>query len=265
MRFGKSAESTTDYAADTYESRWFIVRYPHVQRFNRAVETIQRLRPDSMLDYGAGDGQLFLRLLASGSAAFPGRVVAFEPWNQFAASLRDRVERAGVADRVRVVQDTDLLREERFQLISCLSVLEHLPLQERQKFYAICDDHLADDGRILIEVPIEIGVTLLIKELVRVGLKGREADYSARRLIRTALGIPQYDPARYDPRNTATWVSHHDGFDYRLLAGELASRFTIIHTFPTPFRRVLPWLGNQELFFVLRKSDGAGAPSRGHG
>lgn len=66
-----------------------------ISRLLRAVD----VRPDDLVvDVGAGGGALTLPLAAAGA-----RVVAIEIDRRWAARLRDRVARAGVADRVRVV------------------------------------------------------------------------------------------------------------------------------------------------------------------
>jgi SAM-dependent methyltransferase len=243
------------YAEQTYASPYRIFRYPHRRRFEEAVAAIRERDPQSLLDYGAGDGYLFERMLEQGKESLPRRVLAYEPSSEYARMLQERLRAVGADSQVEVRQSVGGLGDESFESIVCLSVLEHLPLPERQKFYRLCERHLAENGRCLIEVPVEVGLSLLIKELGRTFLKGRQPGYSLPALIRAVAGRLTFDPNRFDPANQATWIHEHVGFDYRLFAKELEHRFQIVRTFPTPFLWLPAWLANQEVFFIVERRD----------
>jgi SAM-dependent methyltransferase len=159
---------------------------------------------------------------------------------------------------VRVVERLDDLGDERFDVITCLGVLEHLPLPERQCFYRACRRHLASDGIVVVDVPVEHGLSILVKEAGRIALKGRRPEVGLRRLARLALGRVEFDPARFDAESTESYIHHHAGFDHRLLRRELERHFRVLDAFPTPLRRVPAALGNQEVFYVLRTKTPAG-------
>jgi SAM-dependent methyltransferase len=236
-----------DYAEQTYASPFWVVRYPHQARFRAAVRAVAGSGCRRLLDYGAGDGRLFVELVKHGVTGL--EAVAYEPIELYAEQI-PRVT-ADLPLSVRVVRDLDGLDGERFGAITCMGVLEHMPLPERQKFYGLCDRVLAPGGLVVIDVPVEKGLSVLIKEAGRVLLKGRGLESSLRRLPGFALGRIEFDPARFDARSTSTWITYHSGFDHRLLRRELAERFAIKEAFPTPFPRLPAQLGNQEMFFLL--------------
>lgn len=233
----------------TYESPYWIVRFPHEQRFRFAVEEIIAAKPKALLDYGAGDGYL-LKLLDD-RGALPERVVAYSPVEVSASMSEETIRRHGLDDRATVARSLDECADIEFDCVACLSVLEHLPLPERELFYSTCERQLVAGGVGVVEVPVEIGPSVVVKELARRTLKAREREYTASRLIRRAVGLRERDPQRFDPSNLETWIQHHTNFDHRTLVDELDERFTVRRTYGSPFRRIPAALGNQEVFIVF--------------
>lgn len=239
-----------NYQEQTYSSPYWIVRYPHQMRLRAASEAVLDHHPEVLLDYGAGDGHLLFTLVDAG---FAGDIVAYEPDAQFRAQLDAEARRRGLQDRIAITaQRSDLLGP--YDFVCCLGVLEHMPLPERRSFYDLCRGALAPGGRVLIDVPVEVGPTLLVKSLIRMVLKGRYKEYRWSEILRYGLGGRIYDASRYDKDDTRTWVHDHKGFDYRLLERELIEDgFTIVARRPTPFRRLPAPLFNQEVFLTLSR------------
>jgi len=217
-------------------------------RYKTAQDTVLAHQPASLLDYGAGDGRLLLDLLVE-EGLTTSNIVAYEPVESFRLALHADVQARGLDDRVRVVGDREALADESFDFIACMGVLEHMPLPERLAFYDICDTALTPTGRIFIDVPIEIGLTLLIKSATRMLLKGRKREYDTWTLLRLTLGMKNRDPGRFDPVDQRTWIQNHKGFDHRLFRDELAHRFTIVREHRTPLALLPAALGNQEVYF----------------
>jgi 2-polyprenyl-3-methyl-5-hydroxy-6-metoxy-1,4-benzoquinol methylase len=240
-----------NYAEQTYASPYALIRYPHRRRYALTVETIGRRRPRSLLDYGAGDGHV-LAELESLSEAMPERVVAYDPVPDAARLARVRLARTAHPDRFQVVEDLAELGEERFDMVICLGVLEHMPLPERERFYTMCARYLAPRGTVLIDVPVEVGLSLALKEGARVALKGRALKYSPKQLTRAVLGGVTFDPARFAADASETWIQDHTGFDYRLFEQELRARFSFVRSFGSPFPQLPAGLLNQEMFYLLR-------------
>jgi phospholipid N-methyltransferase len=241
----------TNYAEQTYSSPYFVVRYPHQVRYRTAVDALLKAKPATLLDYGAGDGHLLFEAIDRGLVAQ--RIVAYEPVEEFARRILEKVEKHHLHDQIHVVRHPEELYGNAFEYILCLAVLEHMALPQRQTFYNVCQESLSTDGRVLIDVPVEVGPTLLVKALGRRLLKGREKEYPWRELARIAAGGTVYDPGRFDGSDQRTWIHGHKGFDHRLLRRELAHRFDLTAEKTTPLPFVPAPLGNQEIFFTLKR------------
>ena len=105
----------------------------------------------------------------------------------------------------------------------------------------------------MIDVPVEIGASVLIKEFGRRALKRYPREYSTRALVRRAVGLRDPDPARFEPANESTWILAHTGFDHRFVVDEVRERFLVRRVYGTPFERIPPSLGNQEAFIVFER------------
>src|SRR5215211_3481014 len=206
------ARLPSSYEEQTYANPYFIVSYPHKVRFRTAVDALIEARPARLLDYGAGDGHLLVEAVRKGLGTE--RITAYEPVEEFSHQLSKKISDHGLGDRIRLITDRAELKQP-FDYIVCLGVLEHMPLPERQAFYDICDVTLSQAGEVLIDVPVEVGPTLLVKNLGRRFLKGREKEYAPTELIRIAAGGMVYDPGRFNPSDERTWIHSHKGFHYR--------------------------------------------------
>lgn len=217
-------------------------------RYRVAAQRVQAARPSSLLDYGAGDGKVLLDMMDALPTTTA--LVAYEPVEAFQQKLASAAARAQAAHRIDLVTDRDDLDGRCFDFILCLGVIEHMPLPERAAFYDVCERTLSPTGIILIDVPVEVGPTLLVKAIVRTSLKGRAREYGRLELLRACCGMITFDPGRFDASATGTWIHDHRGFDYRLLRRELAHRFAISAETATPVSAVPGPLGNQEIFFT---------------
>lgn len=253
-RVSAAAKKERTYQDDTYSSTNRLVRYAHGTRIKTAIEMITAERARTVLDYGAGDGEMLLRLLSDPRAAEISRVIAFDPEEGFRAEMERRIS---TDPRVTIAATREeaaaQLHGRELDAISCLGVLEHLPLIERECFYRFCDQYLSTGGRCIIDVPVEIGGSLLIKTLGRRFAKGRSREYRLPELARSVLGMRTRDLQRMDPSADVEFIFTHKGFDHRVFRDELTRWQTVQETRMTPVRWLPSWLCNQEVFFLTRK------------
>jgi hypothetical protein len=243
-----SASADYRYEVDTHANPHWIVRWPHQRRIELAMDEIARGKPATLLDYGTGDAYLMERLAQRGELP---QTVAYEPVEQLAGQARATIERCGLQDRVTIVPSIDDFRGQTFDAIACLSVLEHMPLPQRELFYGLCDELLSPTGRVVLEVPVELGPSLLVKELGRTQLKGRDAEYPFGELLKRAVGRGGRDPVRYDTGNLETWIGPHTNFDHRCLVDEIAEHFKVLRKFGSPLPHMPALIGNQEYFVIF--------------
>ena len=212
------AQPSITYASYTYEHPSWIVRYPHLQRMKLVGGIIAAKPFQSWLDYGAGDGAVAAYTHRFHDLGRGIRTVLYEPWDE----IRGEIPLAALPG-VEIVGDLGAIGDATFDLITALEVLEHLPLPERIKFYQYLASHLAPGGRCLIEVPVEHGPILLLKEYGRQFLKGRKTEYRLGELVKAALLDAVEDTnGRFNPLDARHSIGPHRGFDTMLFLRELA-------------------------------------------
>jgi hypothetical protein len=231
-----------------------LVRYPHRKRYAAAAEQLIAGRPRVLVDYGAGDGEMVARVLDGPGAESIELAVVFDPTPRQLQKAHKRL--AAWGDRVRVVDDLTAaeaaLEGRPIDAIACLGVLEHLSWRERKRFYRFSAEHLAQGGLCLIDVPVEIGPALLVKEFGRRALKGRPSGYARGQLFKPVIGFRVRDPQRFDREREDGWIQDHNGFDYRELRDELGNWMPVERSISTPIRVLPAWLCNQEVLLVAR-------------
>ncbi len=239
-----------DYARCTHENPWTLIRLAHRRRYLRSANLIGNLKPGTFLDWGTGDGHLFHVLNEKG--VLPPEAFAFEPNRRLAPQLSRLPINVSVSwsyDEIASIAET---RQLRFDVITCLGVLEHLPLRFRLPFYDFVNRFLDDTGTCIVELPIESGLTLIIKEAARTRLMGRRRENSVAGLLRGMVGLRYRDPNRWNEECGDDVLTFHAGFDHRLCRDELESRFIIKRTQRTPFP-FLPAGLNQSVILSLGK------------
>lgn len=229
------------YASYTYRHPNLIVRFPHLRRLRLLAGVIGQRPPRRWLDYGAGDGEVYRHYAEHRGAV---SAVLYEP----AAEIFDQaVDNVGMGPPHALVRDLGEI-EGQFDLITAFEVLEHLPLPERIRFYQFAAAHLAPGGRIILEVPVEIGPILLLKEWGRSALKGRVSEYSRKELLAAAfLGKVEDSFDRYNPRDERTMIHLHHGFDIRRFVREIERIGRVIAVRNSPLGVLPSWLNQCQI------------------
>lgn len=246
---------TRPYGSYTYEHPNILVRYPHLRRLEYLTGVISQSPPARWLDYGTGDAEVY-RFYTERTGSAP-QAVLYEPVDVLNRAAHQKLDRGNAFD---IVNSLDQI-EGQFDLITVFEVLEHLPLPERLIFYRKAADHLAPDGRMLIEVPIEYGPVLLMKEFGRRVLKGRESDYRFSELFDSAFfGKVRDANDRYNLNDTRTFIYPHHGFDIGRFERELRSIGSIVKVMNSPFPGLPVWMNQCRIYdFRLECREGIAA------
>lgn len=234
----------------------WLIAWSHRSRFEIGLQLAQQCAGQRVLDYGCGDGT-FLALLGAQSTA-PALAVGAELQ---ADNVRSCQQRIGKAGRLEFSLISDLDRPTHrgaYDSIFCMEVLEHVVEPERvlDQFVQL----LAPQGRLFISVPVETGLPMLVKQVVRhvAGWRGIGdypgiAPYTWREYVASVFAGPTQHVARpihYDEDGRGSYC--HKGFNWMALREMLAQRFDIEQTISSP----LPWLSPQlasQVWFLARK------------
>jgi SAM-dependent methyltransferase len=239
------------YEEATYASPWRLIRYPHRRRVSESIDLLTANDPGTVVDYGAGGGELIASLLADERGNGIETAIAYDPNEEATGRLRERLgdePRAAVATSIEEVSAH--LAGRGADAISCMGVLEHLPLRERRRFYDFCAEVLSPAGRVVIDVPVEIGPALVVKQFGRRVLKRRDREYERGELLRAVVGIRTVDPARFEAGGGPDFIFTHRGFDHRVFRDELERFQDVRDAVTTPIGWLPSWLCNQEVFYV---------------
>jgi 2-polyprenyl-3-methyl-5-hydroxy-6-metoxy-1,4-benzoquinol methylase len=225
------------YDAQTINSRSSLKRWSHSRRFHLACRALAPRVGDRILDYGTGDATL-LRLL---HARTPGAsLVGFEPMmtteaaSNAPAGARIVASPLGLAD---------------FDKVACLEVLEHL---DGSILSTAIDNLVAaarPGGLILVSVPIEVGPSVLAKNIVRAAAGALHENMTVANTILSALGRT----SQITRKAENGFISSHVGFDWRALRENLLRRGLrenkIIYS---PFGSLGPLVNSQVMMIFQR-------------
>ncbi len=231
-------------ASATVESRSRLKRFSHGRRFDIALELLELSGHERVLDYGAGEGFLLLRILDRHLGC---RLVGYEPSRREYVKIVDRIGGGGgkrPIAHIELVKNLYTFPARSFDAVCCLEVLEHLSDEQMEKALEDMMRLVADHGKIIISVPIEIGLSSLLKNIARILLRQAHPNTSARTMVYSLFGL------KIDRGENR---SGHIGFDYRDLENRLDSAgLKITQKVFSPFKPLAGFI-NSQVFFVLRK------------
>ena len=219
-----------------------LVAWSHRRRFEFACSAVGR--GEALLDYGCGDGTF----VAMVHERF-GRIVGADV---DVGQTADCARRMGSLGNVRfmLVRDLGGDHDGQYDVVTCMETLEHCTEAVQD---VVLDDlrrRVRPGGLVLISVPIEIGPTLIAKQVARRVAGWRNlGDYKWTERYRwgellrmtfagwkTKIERPVHCRVRDDP----TTASHgHKGFNWRTLREKVRGFMTVERTRFTP----LGWTG----------------------
>ncbi len=244
------------YARRQIHSRDPLIAWSHRRRFQAGLGLARPFAGGRLLDYGCGDGT-FLGLLQTSGAA-PALAVGAEIDPRVVV---DCARRFAAWPHVRFVSVDALGGDDEaasYDAVFCMEVLEHVesPLSLLMEFERLLKPH----ATLVISVPIETGLPLLVKQLVRRVAGWRRIDdypgtagYSLQELVSSVFATSRQHmirPAFHLADGTV--VHDHKGFNWRVLQAIVASRFDLVRTLTSPFGWTGPQLGTQ-VWFVARR------------
>ena len=227
------------YSELTIENPSLLKRFSHTKRFDIALELLAVERNDEILDYGTGDGFMLKKLLS----ANPQSVVGYEPMESQYKQLEEFISKQGI-DNVAIIGDLSCIETSRFDKICCLEVLEHLTEDNQILVLTSIKCLLKNGGRAVVSVPIEVGLSGLLKNIARCILRQAHPNTTFLNIFKSFLCLKI-------ERGQEAYISSHIGFDYHDLEGLIVSvGFEIKSKHYSPLKGFRGFI-NSQIFFVL--------------
>ncbi|KAB2749988.1 class I SAM-dependent methyltransferase [Brucella anthropi] len=241
-----SLNNHSNYANITFNDKNIIKRWLQRKRLTTSLRLINpEFRPRCIVDYGAGNGEIIKTL----AVLYPDtKIICFEPTKNLMEEAKKNLK--GVPNVV-FTETVETISTSSVDLIFCLEVFEHLPSKETEDAFNVFKRVLNDQGKIVIGLPVEVGIPSLYKGLFR--MVRRFGAYDAR--IGNVLRSFAYAPPKERPCSEIApgfaYYFDHMGFDYRAFASVLRKHFHIDQITGGPF----PAFGaifNPEINFLAR-------------
>lgn len=225
------------YTNQTILNASFIKRFSHSKRFQIALGLCKIEDGDTILDFGTGDGYLLTRL----ADAYPNvTFTGFEPiLKQYSTALKS----AAQYPNIRILNQENELKKSAYKVIYCLELLEHLNDADQKNILNMFNELLTEDGRLVVSVPLETGISGFIKNIVRILIRQH---HTSRRLdlIKVLFGIKikrDYNDGYYFT---------HVGFRHKDLEKIIRTCFIIDRIQYSPFPLLKGFLNSQKYYIL---------------
>ena len=232
MRNLSTMETYGDY---TYNAQNSLKRFSHRRRFNKCLACIPLNDDIRLLDFGCADGLFLNRLKISlhGKGALMGYEPIMPAMHGNTVNITDSWE--------------EVAKEAPFDYVTCFEVLEHFDENMQRETLKKITHILANDGFLIVSVPIEKGFPSLVKNIIRKFscAKSDRHLYSMKNILSAFFKrkLPKY-------RTGSNYLSHL-GFYHTDLEKVFLHDFVVVEKSFSPFS----WLGSQlnsQVFYKLR-------------
>jgi len=192
------------YRELTTHNRSFIKRFTHGKRFKLAKSFANCTEQDLVLDYGTGNGELFLAL----KSTLLRKKYAYEPISHMHQELTKHLADNKIAD-VKCLLNLDNV-DSLFTKIFCLEVLEHFNAEQQKDHLRKMLSLLEAHGELIISVPIEVGFAAFVKNSLRILIGQRPENLNFKTLFKVLISAPI-------ERKQGEYIFSHIGFNHRRL------------------------------------------------
>ncbi|MBZ5537606.1 MAG: class I SAM-dependent methyltransferase [Acidobacteriia bacterium] len=221
-----------------YDNRLLLGRWFFYERFQRALDRCNDSPHSRVLDFGCWEGHFLPSLLANYSQVWGvdnDRASAVETvpgtWTILQSARSLCLEETQCISHLRLVKADGRslpIRGSFFDIIFCLDTLPYVRKDSRTKVLLELRRVLKPSGTIIISLPIEMGASLVLRELLRKLSGSYRQNYNTSALLHGLLSSPRQQP---DENETASLV----GYDYRADIEVIESQFIIRR------KEFLPW------------------------
>ena len=244
-----------NYGRKQLGSPSFAIRYSHERRFDMARSLVAPYAGRKLIDFGAGDGT-FLALVYD---LFPNAVGVDPNPDQLAESQERLADLPGISFRS-PSETSSKSFDGSFDIATCMEVLEHCVEAEVQDVLNDLNRLVRPGGRLIVSVPVEIGPSLLLKQIIRTyaGMRGfGDYKYTEHYSLRQLFSMVFATKARKIDRPIYLEGGHpyhsHKGFNWRALARRIDEKFLVDELRFTPIDFAGSLLASQVWFVCTRR------------
>ena len=266
MPIQRDAVSGGHYAQKQILSRDRLVAWSHARRFATALTLVRSFSNKRILDYGSGDGTFLALAMMADSP--PAAAVGAELAETVIADCRARYSAAPRMSFVRVMSLASPEPANRYDAVFCMEVLEHVFDWEPE--LARMSRLLTPGGTLIVSVPVETGVPVLVKQVVRtvagwrkIGHYPGTTSYSWSELT-SAVFAGRTQHVKRPVFDFWGGPAHdHKGFNWRVLHERLKQQFDVTDVVASPYSWLGPGLATQVWFIARLPAEAAPAAEVG--
>lgn len=227
------------YSNQTFRNPLFLKRFSHINRFKLSVSLISPTNSDKILDFGTGDGYILSEIYKKNHNC---KIVGYEPLQN--EELHSNFSNNKSIEILNKLEQINI----KFNKITCFEVLEHLTPENQEKELLNMINLLETDGMIIVSVPIEKGLSSLLKNIIRILSNQKHSNTNLKTIIKSFLGI-------YLDRGNTSYIHSHIGFYYNDLEKLFDKVGLNIHRkFFSPIKILGPLL-NSQIFYILNYNE----------
>lgn len=237
------------YAAITFRDRNPVKRWLQRQRLVSALAAVgkQTPTPAVICDFGAGNGELCKVLVKHYPQA---GIICYEPAADLLAEAKENLRGLPGISFYRSISG---LGNGSCDAVFALEVFEHLPPPETQAALQTIYTLLRPKGRLVVGVPVEVGIPAIYKGLFRMARRYGAFDADIRNVLLSFAGNPPRNRPQGEIAPGFNYYFEHVGFDYRGFGRALESCFKRLGITASPFSILGPRLMPEVCFTVEKE------------
>lgn len=198
------------YSNLTHKSNIFLKRFTHSSRHLRSSNIVNKIKFKTFLDFGTGDGQFFDFLIVKPDKKY----FAYEPYKKMYLQF--------------------LKNKKKFNHVNIIKNKNNLKKIAKK------------NCTIIISVPIEVGFSSLIKNLIRIFYNSKHENMTLNNLLKSIF-------RKKIDRGNKKYFNSHIGFDYIELKKILENHFSIKDIIYSPFNILKGFLNSQIFLYANYK------------
>ena len=195
------------YSNLTHKSNIFLKRFTHSSRHLRSSNIVNKIKFKTFLDFGTGDGQFFDFLIVKPDKKY----FAYEPYKKMYLQF--------------------LKNKKKFNHVNIIKNKNNLKKIAKK------------NCTIIISVPIEVGFSSLIKNLIRIFYNSKHENMTLNNLLKSIF-------RKKIDRGNKKYIKSHIGFDYIELKKILENHFSIKNISYSPFNILKGFLNSQIFLYA---------------